>query len=426
MDSGFPPGGDRPFIIHNVTSVDAHGTTENAWISVAAGRIQDTGQGASWVAASDGWTVVIDGRGGYVTPGFIDVHFHGGGSHSNEDGRQSIMAALAAHHAHGTTRAVVSFVANPVPTLLASLRTVAELTETSPLILGSHLEGPFLSTERRGAHNAQHLKSPANTDISQLLTEARGTLRHVTIDPDQPGALEAITKFTRAGVQVAIGHTEATYETALAAFEAGATMLTHTFNAMPGIHHREPGPIVAAIDQDAYLELILDGIHVHPRVAAMLFRLAPGRVVLISDAMAAAAAPDGCYELGGQSVDVRGGTAVLTGTNTLAGSTLTLDNALRLGISNEIEPQVMVEALTLAPARLLNLSASLGLLSPGYEADLALFHPDWNVRATFAKGHCVHQAVPRLGPATSYGALAVAAGSTRSETGRTGEGGTKL
>lgn len=396
METGFPLGAERPFVIHNVTAIDANRTIENAWISVSAGRIQEVGQGPPWEAACDRWTAVLDGQGGYVTPGFIDVHFHGGGTHSNEDGRQAIMGALAAHHAHGTTRAVVSFVSNPVPALLASLKTVAELTETSPLILGSHLEGPFLAKERRGAHNAQHLTTPANTDISQLLAAARGTLRQITLDPDQPGALEAITEFSRAGVRVAIGHTEATYETSLAAFKAGATMLTHTFNAMPGIHHRKPGPIVAALDQVAYLELILDGIHVHPRVAAILFQLAPGRVVLISDAMAAAAAPDGCYELGGQSVEVRGGTAVLTGTTTLAGSTLTLDNALRLGISNDIQPQAMVEALTFAPARLLNLSDSLGLLSPGYEADLALLDPNWNIRTTFAQGRCVHQATARV------------------------------
>lgn len=392
MKTGSTLGADGPFIIYNVTVIDAEKLIENAWISVCAGRIQQIGKGTPWDAAFDRWTTVVDGQGGYVTPGFMDVHVHGGGTYSNEDGRQAIMGALSAHHAHGTTRAVVSFVSSPVPALLASLETVADLTETSPLILGSHLEGPFLATGRRGAHDAQHLTSPANIDISQLLAVARGTLRQITFDPDQPGALEAITEFARAGIRVAIGHTEATYETSLAAFEAGATMLTHTFNAMPGIHHREPGPIVAALDQNAYLELILDGVHVHPRVAAMLFRLAPGRVVLVSDAMAAAAAPEGRYELGGQSVDVSSGIAVLAGTNTLAGSTLTLDKALRLGISNNIQPQALIGALTLAPARLLNLSESLGLISPGYEADLVLFDPDWNIRATFAQGRCVHQA----------------------------------
>ena len=380
---------DRPFVIHDVTAIDATKTIKNAWISVVSGRIQDLGQGSSWQAASVPWKAVVDGRGGYVTPGFIDVHFHGGGTHSNEHGPQAIMAALAAHHAHGTTRAVVSFVANPVPELITNLKVVAELADTSPLVLGSHLEGPFLARGRRGAHNAQHLVAPADTNIRQLIEVARGTLRQVTIDPDQPGAFEAIKEFSRAGVRVSIGHTEASYDTSLAAFEAGATMLTHTFNAMPGIHHREPGPIIAALDQGAYMELILDGIHVHPRVAAMVFRLAPGRVMLISDAMAAAGAPDGSYELGDLRVEAGGGRAVLAGTSTLAGSMLTLDEALRLAIGNNIDPNVVVEALTLTPARMLNLQDKLGLLSPGYEADLALFDPDWNITATFAAGRCL-------------------------------------
>ncbi|MDQ0755040.1 N-acetylglucosamine-6-phosphate deacetylase [Arthrobacter sp. B3I4] len=380
---------DKSFLIRDVTAVDATKTIENAWISVAAGRIQDLGQGDSWQSAAVPLTAVVEGRGGYVTPGFIDVHFHGGGTYSNEQGPQAIMAALAAHHTHGTTRAVVSFVANPVPELMANLRMVAELAATSPLVLGSHLEGPFLAKERRGAHSAQHLVAPADTDIGQLIEAGRGTLRQVTIDPDQPGAFEAIGEFSRAGVRVAIGHTEASYETSLAAFEAGATMLTHAFNAMPGIHHREPGPIIAALDRDAYMELILDGIHVHPRVAAMVFRLAAGRVVLVSDAMAAAGAPDGSYLLGELHVEAGDGRAVLAGTSTLAGSTLTLDNALRLGISNNIGQNAVVEALTLAPARLLNLQDTLGLLSPGYEADLALFDSDWKISATYAAGRCL-------------------------------------
>ncbi|MFT4468521.1 N-acetylglucosamine-6-phosphate deacetylase [Arthrobacter sulfonylureivorans] len=392
MHTGFGPGEARPFLLHNVTAVDATRTINNAWISVSDGRIQTMGQGVAPDADTNRWTDVIDGRGGHVTPGFIDVHFHGGGSHSNEDGHQAILGALAAHHAHGTTRAVVSFVANPIPALVASLKTVAELTETTPLILGSHLEGPFLAAERRGAHKAEHLVTPANTNVSDLIAAARGTLRQITLDPGQPGALPAIREISRAGTRVAIGHTTASYETAVAAFAAGATMLTHTFNAMPGIHHREPGPIVAALDHDAYLELILDGIHVHPRVAAMLFRLAPSRVLLVSDAMAAAGAPDGYYALGEQSVDVRDGTAVLAGTSTLAGSTLTLDNALRLGISNKVHPQTVVEALTLTPAKLLNLSTVLGLLAPGYLADLVLFDPDWKIRASFAEGRRLFQA----------------------------------
>lgn len=376
----------EPMLILNVTKWDAEGEEPGFWLLTREGVIEHTGTGDSWVEYGTGVTT-IDGTGAYLTPGFIDLHFHGGGGHSNEDGPEAIQAAVAAHCEHGTTRVVVSLVANPLETLLESVESIASLTEEDQSILGSHLEGPFLAEDRRGAHDPAHLIDPTESNVHDILRAARGTLRQITIDPGRTDALTAISTFADAGVTVAVGHTSADYALAVSAFRAGARLLTHTFNAMPGINHREPGPIVAALDtSDVYFELILDGTHVHPRVAAHLIGAAPHRVALVTDAMAASGSGDGDYVLGTVGVVVSQGTATLAGTSVLAGSTLTLDNALRIGLDAGIDRVAMIEALTLTPARILGLDAQLGLLKPGYLADLVLLGSDLTVLEVFVGG----------------------------------------
>ncbi|WP_104181623.1 N-acetylglucosamine-6-phosphate deacetylase [Arthrobacter sp. B0490] len=375
---------------HSTTKIDADGETPDFWV-VAAGRtITATGTGAGWRDHDP--DEVVDGTGHRLTPGFIDLHVHGGGGYSHEDGAESVARALAAHHPHGTTRAVASLVSNPIEQLSRSLAGIADLTGTNPLLLGSHLEGPFLSVGKRGAHNADHLTDPSEESVGRLLDAARGTLRHITLDPERAGALPAIRRFVTAGVTVAVGHTEAGYEQSLSALHAGATVLTHAFNGMPGLHHRDPGPVGAALVGGAYLEVILDGHHVHPAVVAMLFTLAPHRIVLVTDAMAAAAAPDGQYLLGGLAVEVEDRVARLRATGSLAGSTLTLDAALRHALEAGIPVVPVIEALTLAPARVLGLSDSFGLVRPGFAADLVLFDHAWQVTSVLADGAWLHRA----------------------------------
>jgi N-acetylglucosamine-6-phosphate deacetylase len=279
-------------------------------------------------------------------------------------------------------------VANPLGELRERLAEIAALTAVDPLVLGSHLEGPFLAPGQRGAHNADFLRLPDPDSVESLVDAAAGTLRQLTIAPELPGAHEVISELAAAGITVAVGHTEATFEQTKDAFEAGARMLTHTFNAMPGLHHRAPGPVLAAIDDPRVtLELILDGRHVHPEVAHLLFGEAPGRVALITDAMAAAAAPDGDYRLGSLNVTVHEGLAVLSGTSTIAGSTLTQDVALHLALSEAgLEPAVAVAALTAVPARAIGLGDRLGLLEPGYAADAVALDADGTVTAVWADG----------------------------------------
>ena len=377
----------RPQLIHSARKLDTDGLVDDFWMLTDGDTIAATGKGGGWRPHAEG-AEVVDAGGHWLTPGFIDLHCHGGGGHPFDDGPEEILEGLATHRAHGTTRSLVSHVANPLAQLRESLSVVADLTQVDPLILGSHLEGPFLAVERRGAHDAAFLREPGPEMLEELVGAARGTLRQFTIAPELPNALESIGVLLEAGVVVAVGHTAADYEQAKRAFDVGARILTHVFNAMNGIHHRNPGPVIAAFeDENITLELILDGLHVHPRVADLAFDAAPGRVALITDAMAAAGAVDGNYRLGSLNVTVTHGLAVLSGTSTIAGSTLTQDVALRNAVTLVVlDPRVAVEALTHTPARALGLDHRFGRLHTGYAADAVLLDHDWTTRRVWADG----------------------------------------
>ncbi|WP_374947242.1 N-acetylglucosamine-6-phosphate deacetylase [Agreia sp.] len=377
-------------LVHGARKLDADGIVDDFWMLVVGDTIATTGTSDGWralapsVAAADR----IDARGHWLTPGFIDLHGHGAGGASYDDGGEAIGAALAVHRAHGTTRSVLSLVANPLDQLVGSLRVIAELASSDPLILGSHLEGPFLSPLHRGAHELVHLVAPEPAAVEALLQASAGTLRQITVAPELPDALDAIDRLVAAGVVVAIGHTDAGLDLAKQAFDRGATVLTHAFNAMRGIHHRAPGPVVAALDDPRVaLELILDGVHVHAEVVRLSFLAAPHRIVFVSDAMAATGARDGQYTLGSLDVTVTHGEALLSGTETLAGSTLTQDAALRNAIElARIDPVLAVRALTASPARALGLDGRLGYLRPGYAADAVLLDEQWRATSVFANG----------------------------------------
>ncbi|WP_158865478.1 N-acetylglucosamine-6-phosphate deacetylase [Leifsonia sp. AG29] len=376
-------------VVHGARKIDAAGLVDEFWFTAEGAHITATGSGTGWhAAAREPGAEVVDAGGHWLTPGFIDLHCHGGGGHPYDDGREEMLAALATHRAHGTTRSLISHVANPLASLRESLRLVAELTVADPLVLGSHLEGPFLNRERRGAHDEAFLRDPGPEMVEELIGAARGTLRTATIAPELPNALESIGVLIEAGVVVGVGHTTADYAQAARAFDVGARLLTHAFNAMNGIHHRAPGPVVAAIDNpEVTLELILDGLHVDPSVARLLFTAAPGRVALVTDAMAAAGASDGDYRLGGLNVTVKEGLAVLSGTSTIAGSTLTQDVALRNAVTRVgLDPVAAVAALTHAPAKVLGEDHRLGRLHEGYLADAVILDHEWRVQRVIADG----------------------------------------
>lgn len=383
-------------LIHSVELVADGRRAPDAWVLFDGGTVRETGSGGSWRRIADRAadpgatedTEVVDGAGRILTPGFIDLHVHGGGGRSHEDGSAAIRASLAAHRAHGTTRAVLSFVSDRPAALLPRLAEVAELAGANPMVLGSHLEGPFLSEQYRGAHDPALLTRPADAAVDALLEAARGTLRQITLAPELPGAAAAIPRLVAAGTAVAVGHTGADYAVARDAFAAGASILTHTFNAMPPLHHRAPGPIGAALaDPGVTLELINDGVHVHPVLAALLFGQAPGRVALITDAMAAACSHDGDYALGSLAVTVRDGVARLSGDGAIAGSTLTLDAALRRSVAVcEVDLAEAVLALTATPAAAIGRGGDLGSLRPGYAADAVLLDRDLAVQRVWVAG----------------------------------------
>lgn len=349
-------------VVHSARKIDADGLVDDFWFIADAGKIIATGNGTGWHSAGQGsGREVVDADGHWLTPGFIDLHCHGGDGSLFDDGPEQLRAGLAAQRAHGTTRSLVSHASTPLAALRESLSTVADLMAADPLVLGSHLEGPFLAPERRGAQDAAFLREPGPEMVEELLGAARGTLRSATVAPELPNALETIGVLTEANVVVGLGHTDADYAQAARAFEVGARMLTHAFNGMNGIHRSAPGPVVAAFENPTVtLELILDGLHLHPSVARVAFSCAPGRVALVTDAMADVSA------------------------------TLTQDAALRSAISAVgLDPQRAVEALTLTPARALGEGHRFGRLRAGYAADAVLLDHEWSVLRVFADGLAV-------------------------------------
>ncbi len=365
---------------HSARKVDIDGVVEDFWVRSEDGVITETGSGQRRPSAE----LSVDLRGDTLAPGFIDLHMHGGGGASVDDGEQAIRTALRTHRRHGTTRAVLSLVSQPVEDLENSLRRIASLYGPDSEVLGAHLEGPFLAPSRRGAHAEHALITPTAEVVNRLLEAAGGSLRQVTLAPEREGAAEALTLLRGAGVAVALGHTETDYEMARDTFRRGASLLTHTFNAMPGLHHRAPGPIPAALEEEhVTLELILDGVHVHPAAARTLIAAAPGRVALITDAMAAAGFSDGNYTLGELEVEVREGIARVRGTETIAGSTLTLDTALRNVIALGLPETEAVAALTAVPAAALELGHRLGRLGPGYASDAVRLDANHHVIQTW-------------------------------------------
>ncbi|MGO2859649.1 MAG: N-acetylglucosamine-6-phosphate deacetylase, partial [Brevibacterium sp.] len=377
------------------------------WIAAAGGVVVARGHGSGWKQLSTSATArIVDGNGGFLAPAYVDLHCHGAGGVSAEDlvagtadaastaDAPGLAEILAVHRSHGTRALALSFVSNTIDGLCLSLSAGADAARSAPGILGLHAEGPFLSPDFKGAHAPEVLTAPTPEAVEQILTAADGALAQVTLAPELPGAIEAIGRFTSAGVRVAIGHTAADYTQTAEAFDAGATILTHAFNAMPGIHHRAPGPVLAAIDAGhVSLELINDGVHVTTPAARMLANLAPGRIALITDAMAATGMEDGRYMLGSLPVQVEDSVARLVAADgtvgSIAGSTLTMDDAVKRAVTEVgLSPFDAVRAASLTPLRALGLVAEDvdELLAVGMPAEFLLLEADMSIRESWIPG----------------------------------------
>jgi N-acetylglucosamine-6-phosphate deacetylase len=380
-------------VIHSVRLISSGLDRADAFVAFEDDRVLATGTGSGWHDLVGKEADVLDGAGHVLTPGLLDIHNHGGAGASYSEGSEAIRTARRLHRQHGTTRQLLSLVTASPEVLISQIQVAAAQTRRDPTILGIHLEGPFLSREYCGAHDPALLRDPDPDLVERLLSAAEGTLRQVTMAPERAHFAESARILSEAGVVVAAGHTAATFEQARAAIEVGATLLTHTFNGMPGVHHRAPGPVVAFIENPGgWLEVVNDGVHVRPEVIRMLCQLAPGRVALVSDAMAAAGVGDGRYRLGNVDVDVAEGVARLTGRKTLAGSTLTLDVAVARAVRNVgLTPLAAIEAATVIPAQILGVADRFGRLEPGYVADAVLFDSGWQVRGVWIDGRPVRE-----------------------------------
>lgn len=339
------------------------------WLLLDGDRIVEVGEGAPPRTAD------VDLGSATVTPGFVDLHVHGGGGASFDTGTaDAAYVAAAAHLAHGTTSMAASLVTDTPERMADAVRELALLVDDGRLA-GIHLEGPWLSPRRSGAHQPGALTDPAPAAIEALLTAGSGAVRMVTLAPELPGGVDAVRRLDDAGVLVAIGHTDATYDEARAAIDAGARLGTHLFNAMRPLHHRDPGPVGALLDAPVDVELIADGVHLHPAVLRTVFAAKPGRCILVTDAMAAAGAPDGDYRLGPMAIEVRDGVARLadgSGGGAIAGSTLTMDAAVRFAVRTAGLPLLdVVHAASTTPAAAWGLT-DVGAIEAGRRADLVV------------------------------------------------------
>jgi N-acetylglucosamine-6-phosphate deacetylase len=383
--------------------VTSEGVLSSGWILLARNLIAGVGSGDVQAELPSG-LLVTDLDGQWVLPGFVDMHVHGGGGTSFTEGSShDATNAVEFHRHHGTTNLVASLVTAPLADLEARAAMLAGLADEG-VIAGVHLEGPFLSPVRRGAQDSRHMLAPDVAVFERLHAAARGHLRVLTLAPELPGAIPVIEAAARAGVTVAVGHTDATADVTSAAIDAGATHATHLFNGMRPPHHREPGAAVALLDRDEVsCEVIADGVHLHDMTIRLAARAAgPGRLVLITDAMAAAGMPDASYQLGSMRVNVTGGVARLAAdpgqagdhgqaddtvnAGAIAGSTATMAGVVRHALAAGLPVTEVAAAASTTPARVLGIDHQTGALRPGLAADLVICDDQFRLRAVMRQG----------------------------------------
>lgn len=340
--------------------------------------------------------MVVDARGGFISPGFIDLHVHGGGGADFMDGTPEAMATIARAHAeHGTTSFLATTLTGPADQLLKVARACRTARESGRLgaeVLGIHLEGPFINPVARGAQNAAFVRPLAVDELDNLRRESGDAVRMVTLAPEMPGAVELVAALRERRVIASAGHTAASYEEVEAAVQNGLSMATHTFNAMGVLHHREPGVIGAVLTTpELYAQLIVDGIHLHPAVVSLAVRAKGARrIVLITDAISGVGLSPGRYKLGGMEIVVDEVSARLPEGN-LAGSLLTMEKAVKNVMEfTGIPVHEAVRMASLTPAEALGLEKRKGSLSVGKDADLAVLDDQFRVRLTIGRGQVIY------------------------------------
>ena len=343
----------------------------------------------------DGEWFRVNAAGMWVVPGLIDIHVHGAAGYEVMDATEQALHSMANFFAqHGVTSYLATTISASFESTLAAVENVSRTNQPpkGSRHLGVHLEGPYINPKFGGAQPPQQIRNPNLNEFESWLSS--GSVRMVTVAPELPGALQIIDRGVRDGIQFAVGHSMASHDQLLLAIGRGLHHATHTFNAMQAMNHRDPGVVGGVLTDDRiWAQLICDGVHVHPAVIKLLFR-AKGvkRTVLITDAIGAAGLSDGNYSQLGQSIVVTNGIAK-TAEGRLAGSTLTLDKALRNMMSYcDLSLVQALPMVTSVPAESLGIAARKGSLHPGSDADVVLLDSNLNVRLTIVAGHIVYQA----------------------------------
>jgi N-acetylglucosamine-6-phosphate deacetylase len=413
---------DLPYVLRAATVVTSDAVFSPGWVAVRDAQVAGAGEVATGSDASTGSNT--GGGGGsaglkglphgfegaavislgprIVAPGFVDVHVHGGdGAQVNGNRVEDVSAALERiarfHVRHGTTSLLATTVSDSPENLQTTVAAAGELTGRTisggATIRGIHLEGPWIAWAKLGAHDPSSLRPPDVAELRSLAETAAGSLRMVTLAPELPRSYELIAAALELDIAVAIGHTDADYDTARAAIDAGARHATHLFNAMTPLHHRRPGVLTAVLlDDRVTLEVIADLEHIHPAVLELTARCAPGRLVAVSDAVPAAGLEPGTYQIGRMDVSVEARRVTLASDpSTLAGSVLTLDTAVANLVTVVGLPlDAAIRAASSTPARAAGCEASgLGTLRVGAPADIVVLEPDLSVAATIVAGEAV-------------------------------------
>lgn len=335
----------------------------------------------------------LDASGCYVIPGLIDVHFHGAMGHDFCDASDEGISAIAAYEAsRGVTSICPTTMTLPEERLAPIVASVAahEAAAGEAGIVGINLEGPYIAPDKVGAQNPAYVRSASIEEFGRLQQQAKGLIKLVDVAPERPGNLEFIRQMSH-DVRVSVAHTCTGYDDACAAFDAGARHMTHLFNAMPALHHREPGPIAAGAERnDVTAEIIADGVHIHPAMVRLAFALfGDDRMILISDSLRACGLGDGEYELGGQQFFVKGNRATIAN-GSLAGSVSDVMACMRTAVRTMGIPLTSaVKAATVNPARALGLDGKLGAIAPGYQADAVVLDRDLNIKHVVLRGKAI-------------------------------------
>lgn len=367
------------------------GRFAEAEVLVDAGRIAGVAPGADAAVAAG--EASVDARGCYVVPGFVDIHFHGCRGADLCDASEEAIREIARYEASRGVTAICPATMTYPEDRLRSVAQAAAAFSPAPdeaALVGINMEGPFISPDRIGAQNPEYVQRADAAMLHRLQEAAGGLVKLVDIAPEEPGALEFVSE-AAGEARVSLAHTCTDYETAREAFERGARHLTHLYNAMPGLHHRKPGPIAAAWEHpDVTVELICDGVHIHPAMVRLTFGLfGAERICLISDSMRATGLEDGSYDLGGQQVEVRGNVATLAD-GTIAGSVTDLAACVRHAVLDMGIPlEDAVRAATLTPARAIGIDAERGSIEAGKVADLVVLDEGLNVKHVILRGELI-------------------------------------